>query len=107
MLIINMVVVEWPYISTVLMIQVYLNAILGRVEVFVNLCQTTIHVPQQNHTQWGSSTQHTWRQSRKSNLVWTKMMMIIMKDNLRIDMYNEIVYMLKYQDLIAKSNYCI
>lgn len=35
------------------------------------------------------------------------MMMIIMKDNLRIDMYNEIVYMLKYQDLIAKSNYCI
>lgn len=36
----------------------YLNVILGGIEIFVDLSQTTIHVPQQDHTQGGCGAQH-------------------------------------------------
>lgn len=37
---------------------IYLDVILRGIEIFVDLSQTTIYVPKQDHTQGGCSTQH-------------------------------------------------
>lgn len=37
---------------------VYLNVVLRGIEVFVDLSQPAVHVPQEDHTQGGRSAQH-------------------------------------------------
>lgn len=45
--------------------RVYLDVVLRGVEIFVNLGQTAVHVPQKDHTQRGRGAQHAWRGFKK------------------------------------------